>query len=404
LLPECCKAQNPPGRLRLLGTLPPQAALDDEEELIPSFRNVRKPKRKWMSVTDLVTEIEKAMVGGERMDSASAEYENLQQEATRLRMDNDALLVEIERLKLTRAQHVALESQILAKLNEDGKFALHHQDQQVEITRKIQEVDFELAALRYQHLQNVRDVGTLKRAMSRVAVRGEVAALLTRVEAALQRGEVLRKDGPEALGVSRLITRLQDQFDKTAMKSATYSRHIANMLNDTGPLTFSGSGDEMEKTQVQLMSKLKQAKRMVAQLSRLDDIQVLNAQELGRLHRILATLVRHESVRSLIAGGDAHLIASKVAVLQEDNSRLRRTIEEIESGLDTHAREAYSISDNLRTMKDVLTPETGRLREKLVETIHQEEQGMGRLAVLRGEMVRNFRFLGMLSSALERSE
>jgi len=357
-----------------------------------------------MSVTDLVTEVEQAMVKGERLDKAGETYSNLKGEAARLRLDNDQLTREVEVLREARAKFVTQEEEITAKLKEEGGFSLYEADL-VGAAERIREVDLRLAALRVKHIQNIRDVGELKRTMSRIETRGEVTTMVDRIEDGLLRGCALAQDGPEAEALSQLVNRLQSEFDRVSPKVVAYEKDIQELTATINNAELDllrkrqTPSREADDARLTLVSHLKRSKRMIAQLARLHDIQALNAQEIGMLERTRAKLQRHAQIRGLLAAGDAGELAAKAAVLQKDTSVLRGAIQDIEAGLDAHVKESFDIIAKLRSMKDVLTPETGKLREQLIANIHQEEQWKSRLAVLRGEIVQNIRFIAMLSGA-----
>lgn len=383
-------------------------AYEDDGAEATAPRKLRVPKRRWMSVSDLVTEVEQALVKGERLDKASAAYANLQREATRLRMDNDALIAEADELKDVRDEYVAKEEQISARLSEAGGVSLHLAEM-VDVTEKIKEVDIKLAGLRHQQQQNIVDVGLLKRTMSRIEKRGEVTSLVDRVKAALAKDineeEGLTADGPEATALAELVRGLRDEYERAAPKVLAYERGIADLgsklhRHETGLHDTERPTPEADEARMALISHLQQAKRMIAQLSRLRDIQSTNAQEIGMLERARAKLMRNVEIRRLLAIGDAQQLAAKVELLQEDTARIMAAIKEIEAGLEPHGQEAAAIISRLRSLKDVLTAETGKLREQLIANIHQKEQWKVRLAVLRGEKVQNLRFLAVLQAAL----
>lgn len=382
----------------------PVAYEDDELKAPPS--KVKVPRRRWMSVTDLVTEVEQALVKGERLEKGGDPYKNLQREATRLRMDNDALIVEADELKAERDAYVDQEEQIhkqiSAKPGEVGHLA-----GMVEVTETIKEVDIKLAGLRYQQQQNIRDVGSLKRTMSRIEKRAEVTTLVDRVEASLARSSHEEQEGigdyePEAKELLELAGRLRDEFEKATPKALAYERDIAELGSKlrNEELTHKQPTPETDDARRNLISKLQQAKRMIAQLSRLIDIQTTNAQEIGMLERVRAKLIRHVEISHLLKAGDAGKLAAKAELLQEEIARVRSQIKTIESDMEADIDEANAIIAQLREKKDSLTPETGKLREQLIATIHRKEQVKGRLAALRGEKVQNLRALAVLQAAL----
>lgn len=118
------------------------------------------------------------------------------------------------------------------------------------------------------------------------------------------------------------------------------------------------------------------------------------------LERVRAKLIRHVEISHLLKAGDAGKLAAKAELLQEEIARVRSQIKTIESDMEADIDEANAIIAQLREKKDSLTPETGKLREQLIATIHRKEQVKGRLAALRGEKVQNLRALAVLQAAL----
>merc|ERR1719424_680196 len=81
------------------------AELSDDEITIP-FSKPKKPRRRWMSVSDLVTEVEKAMLKGVELDKDGPTYANLDTEMQRLRSDNDAISEAKAKIKVKREMYV----------------------------------------------------------------------------------------------------------------------------------------------------------------------------------------------------------------------------------------------------------------------------------------------------------
>jgi len=355
-----------------------------------------------MSVTDLVTEVEQALVKGVRLDRESEAYINLKQEAVRLRLDNDDMMAQVDELKKVRRGYVEQEDEITAKLHEEGGFALHEATM-TDVLQRLREVDLQLAALRNQQQQNIRDVGHLKRTMSRIEKHGQVTSLVDRVDGKLRIGQALDEDDPVFAELSDLLNGLRAEFDKVAPKVMSYEKDVYSLTtrSQTNALDMQGrSFREADDARMTLVSHLQHVKRMLAQLARLSDIQILNAQEVGMLARTQSQIQRHKQIRDLIQSANSDQIAAKIIWLQRDTSSLRSTIRDIEAGMDSRSKESLAIITKLRSLQDILSAETGKLREQLIASIHEEEQGKARLAVLRGEKLQNIRFIAMLRAAL----
>ncbi|CAE7335763.1 unnamed protein product, partial [Symbiodinium pilosum] len=154
-------------------------------------------------------------------------YENLRREAVSLRLENDELTEKVAELEEARAEYVAQEEQFTAKLNANGGF-FAHEDEVVNMTGKIREVDYKIAGLRHKHYHNIKDVGSLKRTMSLIEKRGEVTTVIDKVNDALERGEVLDEEGPEAQSLADLVNRLRRESEKVWPKISSYEQDIAN--------------------------------------------------------------------------------------------------------------------------------------------------------------------------------
>jgi len=308
-------------------------------------------------------------------------------------------------LRSARAELIAQEEQVTAKLNEDGGFFLH-ETELLDIMRKIQKLDIERAGLRHKHHQNIKDVGYLKKTMSLIKKRDEVTSLIDSVEEALAQGKAVDEESAEAEALAALVHRLRDEYDRVSPKIEAHSKDMSDLAASLQTTEKSlrerraRPCSEADEIRTELRAKIQQAKRMIAQLDRLREFQRLNAQEIGMLERLRAKLIRQADIQRLLAANDAGKLASKVDELQDDTGKLRARIKDLESGLKTHADEATAIIGKLRDHAFSFSPETGKLREQLIANIHQESQWKERLAVLRGETVQNIHFLGMIKKAL----
>jgi len=157
---------------------------------------------------------------------------------------------------------------------------------------------------------------------------------------------------------------------------------------------------ERDDLRVQLHAQMQQAKRMIAQQIRLRELQKENSQEIGLIDRVRAKLMHYSRICALLEEGDKAKISEKMETLQQDTSRLRANIREVETGLEAHGGKATATIARLRSDKDSFTPQSGRLREELIANIHQESQRKEVLAVLRGEKLQNIRYIAMLKKAL----
>ncbi|CAK9016387.1 Serine/threonine-protein kinase RUNKEL (Protein EMBRYO DEFECTIVE 3013) (Protein RUNKEL) [Durusdinium trenchii] len=261
--------------------------------------------REPMSVQDLVTEVEQALVEGERLDEDSQAYANLRREAQSLRLENDALGEKVAELEEARKKYIAQEEELTAKLKEDGGFFAFEKDI-VEMTGKIQEVDYKIAGLRHKHHHNIKDVGSLKRTMSLIEKRGKVTTLIDKTEEALDRGQVSQAAQLEA-DLSEVVERLRQESAKIWPKISSYEANIAELSTNMSEtqeklqVVLHTPTREADNLRTHLKGQINQVKRMLAQLGRLRDIQRVNAQEIGMVERERAKLNRYCRVRCLFA-------------------------------------------------------------------------------------------------------
>jgi len=380
------------------------ADLDEEP-----FVNVRmkKPKRRWMSVTDLVTEVEKELVQGSHINKDGDVYANLVAESDRVRSDNDSLATEVADLKTTRTEYVALEDQLTKRLHEAGTFSAH----EAEIgkaAKNIKGIDLKLASLQCQHQQNIRDVGFLKRTMSRIEKRSDVSTIVEKVEEALTSGRVLREDGAEAIEIREMLGKLHGEFDRVEPKIVSTEEEMIDIdtnLQELTPRIRYGDEPSAEKYRMrwELMDHLKRSMRMLAQVSRLRDIQIINSAEINILERALSKILRKARIQKVIASGDREQMEAKMHVLRDDVDSLRLQMKDIEAKLQPHAQEGLEILAELRIAKNLFNAKSGKRRELLIANLHKEEQWKKRLAVLRGEKMQNIRFIALLEAALAKS-
>jgi hypothetical protein len=357
-----------------------------------------------MSVVDLVREVEQAMMQRVRIHKGGATCGNLEREISRLRSDNDRLMDEVNELKAARAVHVAEEEKLTSS---------QFEAELIEVVKKIQDIDIQLAGCQLQRFGNMRDVGILKKTLSRVQKRDDALTLVDQIEESLNQSKVLDPHGPEATAIDDMLDSLQDEFDRVEPKFEQYQKvmvNVNNAIQDLAPSVRSISlpGDFKEEThetldnnRFALLGHLQHDLRMIHQLSRLRDIQIDNKQEIGILERAKVKLQRNAKVHALIAGKDSAQINAKVKKYQDDIEHLRGQMKSIESKLEAHGVAALKSITQLRLGAAEFTAESGKQRESLIANIHQEQQWKQRLAILRGEKMQNMRFILMLKAALK---
>jgi len=389
------------------GASQPSFDTEDDDILLAPIK--LKPRRKWMSVSDLVTEVERSMHCGTRLETGGGTYTNLRVEIDRVRHDNDAIMAEVDALTAARAKFVAKEHEISSATSQDNGKSFHHPELEV-VLKEIREVDLKLASLRHQQLQNIRDVGAMKRTIARIEMREEVNTLVGEIERTLEMGEVVDEHGPKGKALLDLIHRLREKFDAVTQAVAMYREDIGEMVSKLSTTQADlrkirdMSIDEADEARWTMVRYLQKSKRMLAQLSRLRDLQVLWVKEISIAQRARRKLKHRAEIHGLIAVGDEQKLVSKVEELCGATAKLKDTITAMEADLEASKQEGQDAIAKLRILKDVVTPETGELREKLIENIHESELRMERLAVLRGEKAQNVRFLSILRATLSDRE
>jgi len=368
-------------------------------------RGPKRPKRKFVGVKELVTEFERAMASGARLNKNEATYQNLADEAKRLRRENDEIMSEVSDLMVMRATYVELENEIQSKLEKDGDYSKHGAEK-IELLKNIREVDYQIAGLRYQQFVNIQDIGLLKRTMNRIEKMGEVMALVDKVEAALEEDTTVPVDSTDTDALAEQVDGFRTEYDSVTKVVWTYRESVQQKFQEIYDAYHAlldvreTEGNNADEIRNKLVAHLQHMKRMLAQLSRLRDIQVLNAKEIGILERVRKKLRRHAEVQKLLKSGDRQRILDEFARLQERTARLRASMLELETSQARFSENSAEITTNLRELKDVVTAETGNLREQLIANIQEEEQTRERLAVLRSAQVQNIQFLASLKGAL----
>lgn len=383
---------------------------EDDLSLPPSpealMKHPKKPKRRWMSISDLVTEVEMAMITGSAQPQKGGKtYTNLEEELVRLRMENDRISERIVELKALRLESVKAEEEATKKFYSADGFAAHKADM-VKALKEIEEIDFELAGLRYQNKVNILDVGLLKRTMTRIEKRAAVTNLVNKFQGSFLAGEAVHPDSPEVHELSALMQSMRTEYDDVVAKVEdwkAYNEEFRSRLDAAQALCLDvrdTPGGDADNARAALIGHLHEATRMNLQLTRLRDIQLLDSQEMALLERVQGKLESDRRRHKLLAEGSEDDIRHYVNTLQDQTRSLRQSMQHMEATLDVSDKEISRIVSRLRELKMVTTPETSELREKLIACVHEEQQCLGRLAVLRGIKHHKILWLAKLKSAL----
>lgn len=355
----------------------------------------------------MVLEFEQALAAGERIGTGDPTYANLGDEVNRLRHENDDLMEEVAELNKRRSKLVQQEDAICrVTLESDTDFSYHEGDL-VGTLGEIKEIDCELARLQTRHHQNIRDVGLLKRTMGRIAKMGEVMSLIDGVEASLSAGQALTVDGPEAAALLQSSEDMRSKYDHATQAVIAYRKDVKELIRQLGDTGHGLRGlgvapsREADKVRATLVEHLQHMKRMLAQLVRLRDIQVFDTNEISVLERARAKLMRHSEIRELLKSGDKQKIGEEFQRLRRSTIELRADIKEMEAAASSQLQSITEITAKLRVHKaEVVTAESGLLREALFAVKDEEEQAREWLAVLRDVQCQNLQFLASLKAAM----
>mmetsp|Transcript_65738 Transcript_65738/g.118435 ORF Transcript_65738/g.118435 Transcript_65738/m.118435 type:complete len:387 (+) Transcript_65738:67-1227(+) len=356
-------------------------------------------------VGQLVAEVETALAGGKLLERGSPMYSQLNAQVHRLRAENDQFVVDVQNLKKARAELVAEEARMIAKIHADGQSG-HHGSKIVETLKQIEDLDRQMAMLRSQQVQNVRDVGLLKRQKVTIEKSEEVMKLERQVQEALGQAEPVQEDGPLATSIAEAVQRLRDEFDANSVSSAEAKKDIENAVSRirSSEMSLRVRRDKADPTsdalRASLISGLYQVRRKNAKLSQMRDMQAFNAQLVGVLQRARHSLSRKAEVQLLVAAGNKEHIKVEINVMLRDIQMLQKVTEELEATQAKHADEGAEVTTKLRGLKTEVTPETGLLRERLIAALREEEFCMARLAVLRNVQAQDVKFLAELEHAL----
>lgn len=360
-----------------------------------------------VSASELATEVERELASGKKLQKGGSTYTKVEAELTRLREDNDHIIAQDMELKEVRSGHVAEEQKIIEQVRTTGDVKVHG-PHLIDILKKIEDIDFQLAGLRCQQLENSRDISKLKREKVRIEKSEAVRTLIEQVDQAVEEGQSVSEGGPLAGAISDLVQGLYDEFDKNNEAASDTKKDIENSLSRLRSLVLGRRvrrgriNSETEALGGQLVSSFYELQRKNTKLGRLRDVQALNAKEINVLERAMDKLSRHARVRDLIQAKDVQKMEAEAAQLWEEIQQVRAALADLEAARAKHAQEAADAVDRLRapSMLGVVTPETGELRERLIASLREEELCASRLAVLRGAQAQDIMFLGQLRAAL----
>lgn len=360
---------------------------------------------------ELAAEVEYNLASGQRLPTGGSLYSLLDAELSRLRWDNDRIIARVDDLKKIREAHVVEEDKILEQMRSDPSSTAHG-TRLIETLKRIEEIDFQIAGLRSQQLENSRGVSAMKRGKVRIELSDELMSMVEKVDEVLREGKALSQKDPLTGALSALVQRQLEEYDRNAAAALEAKKDIENSLAKMRTLALGkrvrrGRIDpETEAIGGQLVASFYELQRKNAKLVRLRDVQLLNTKEVNVLERVIDKLARHARIQELIDSGDKAKMQSEADLMLHEMEVTKKALAELEAVKAGHAREAAQAVERLRApdLKDAVTPETGALREGLFAALRGEELCASRLAVLRGVKAQHAALLGELRTAMLRQQ
>jgi len=346
------------------------------------------------------------LASGQHLQRAGETFGKLDEELVRLREDNDNIGAQVAELMKVRSEYVAQEGLLIGQVRKAGDVSAHGSGI-IDALKKMEEVDCQLAGLRSQQLQNTRDISDLKRGKVRIETSEEIMSPIRQVEEAIAADGVLLEAGPLSEALSELVKSRQGDFDRNSHAVLATNKSLTNALATLKTQELSVRARrgrinaETEAIRGRMVSSFYTAQRKNAKLTRLRDSQATDAKQINELERALAKLNRHIEVRELIKAGDQQQMDLKAKELWNDMAQMQGLLAELENARAAHAHAATDAMAKLREpgMRDCVSPETGELRERLIESLREEELCAARLAALRGTQAQDVKLLSELQAS-----
>jgi len=350
----------------------------------------------------LVAKVEAKSASGRPIRRDSPLYAQLLEEMDRLRAENDKILAKVDELNVSRTKLVSESSELIAAIHQGGQDPNH----MAETLEKIEDLDQNVGELRSSQIQNYLSIGALKRQMVTVQKNEEVMQLSKDIYEQIGRGEAVPEDGPLAASLDNAANRLSDEFDSFSKSIAAAKKELDTVVGRVRSVELSlrarrGKADhEAETLRFNLISGLYEARRKNAQLTRYRIQQALNVKLIAVLERAREAFRFHSRIQALIDSGDKEQMEVEVASLLRGINATQKHAAELEASKATHSKEIQDVTVKLREFEDKVTPETGKLREKLIAALREEEFCIARLEVLRQVQVQDIKFLASLRQAM----
>eukprot|EP00440_Ansanella_granifera_P030996 gb/GFBE01033660.1/.p1 GENE.gb/GFBE01033660.1/~~gb/GFBE01033660.1/.p1 ORF type:complete len:394 (+),score=104.44 gb/GFBE01033660.1/:1-1182(+) len=361
-------------------------------------------QRAFGSAKDLADEVEAVVAGGKSIGRSSELYLKISEELERLRTGNDKILAEVAACDTARLKLVDETDQAIDEIRKGHASSA---EQMAGSLSEMENLSRQIAELRSRQISNYMDIGALKRQRVVIQKSEEAMSLANQVYDALEKEEHIPEDGPLAVEMSKVTLKLRKEFDEFSKSLSATKKTLDNVVSRLRSIELSlrvrrGKADhETDALRTTLLAALFEARRKNAQLTRYRVQQALNVKLVAVLERAKQSLLRNAQIQALIDSGNKDHMETETKVLLRDLEVTQKTARDLEATKASRMKEVSEVTAKLRAMDHVVTPETGALRERLVEALREEEFCMARLAVVRKVQAQDVKFLARIGKALK---
>jgi len=348
-----------------------------------------------------VAQVEAAVASGRPIHQNGTLYEKITEEVDRLRSENDTVIAKVDELDSSRSKLISDSANFIAEVRagEDGS-------QMAETLHQMEELDRQTAELRSQQIQNYLDIGALKRQRVTIQKSEQVMEISSQVYEMIAKDEMIAEDAVLAVSLAETVSKLESEFDSFSQSIATAKKELENVVSRVRSLELSlrarraKADHETDTLRANLISGLYEARRKNAQLTRYRIQQALNVKLVSVLERARQAFRTHTRIKELIVSGSKEQMEVEVGDLLREMEVAVATAAELEEARAQQSKEVHDVTAKLRQHEEVVTPETGKLREQLIAALREEEFCMARLAVLRKSQAQDVKFLASLRKAI----
>jgi len=345
------------------------------------------------------------VAGGKPLGRASPVYAQINEEMDKLRAANDKILAEVSALDKSREDLIAASDRQITEISDKGKADGYVQGV-VETLSQIEELERRTAEMRSSQIQNYLNIGALKRQRVFIEKSEKALGLAEQVYAVLDEEAAGSDVEALAASMSEVVLELREEFDSFAKEIMKTKKDIDNKVGFIRSIELTlrakrGKADhETDALRTSLESGLYEARRKNAKLTRYRIQQALNVKLIAVLERARQSLQRHSDIQVLLSSGDKEQMEMRVKMLLRDIELTNKTAQELRAKRAAFTKEVSGKTEQLRKFAEIVTPETGALREQLIEALREESLCIGRLAVLRRVQAQDVKLLARLGKAL----